>query len=56
MSIGFNEEFDIRFLQRRLREMSDEKLSNLAGRKVYAFTGRKLGAAGREDYRGLSSG
>jgi hypothetical protein len=26
MSIGFNEEFDIQFLQKRLREMSDEKL------------------------------
>ncbi len=26
MSIGFNEEFDIQSLQKRLREMSDEKL------------------------------
>jgi hypothetical protein len=26
MSIGFNEEFDIPSLQKRLREMSDEKL------------------------------
>jgi hypothetical protein len=26
MSIGFNEEFDIRSLQKRLREMFDEKL------------------------------
>ena len=29
MSIGFNEEFDIQTLQKRLREVSDEKLLQL---------------------------
>ena len=38
MSIGFNEEFDIQSLQKRLREMSDEKLLQFGRDAKYMCT------------------
>ena len=49
MSIGFNEEFDIQSLQKRLREMSDEKLLQFGRDAKYMCSPRaNLGQPPRE--------